>query len=154
MNRTTKDVDVLAIVKRNKGNFRIIRADFPSWFKEAIRKIARDFDLPQNWMNSGPTSMVDLGLPAGLANRLIKKNYGDNLTVYYVSRFDQIHFKLYASVDRGGYHVDDLLSLNPTIDEIEAAARWSMTHDVSEGYKMMLKDLLKKLNYDDVAKRI
>ena len=152
--RITKDIDVLAIVKRKDGNFKVIRADFPPWFEKTIKKVARDFDLPQDWMNSGPTSMVDLGLPNGLIGRLIEKNYGDNLTVYYVSRFDQIHFKLYASVDRGGYHVDDLLKLKPTDDEIEAAARWSMTHDVSEGYKMILKDLLKRLNYDDVAKKI
>ncbi|ACR79351.1 DUF6036 family nucleotidyltransferase [Kosmotoga olearia] len=152
--RVTKDIDVLAIVEKTNGHFKIVRADFPVWLKKAIEKVARDFDLPPNWMNPGPTSMVDLGLPEGLENRLIEKNYGNNLTVYYISRFDQIHFKLYASVDRGGYHIDDLLKLNPTDEEIEAAARWSMTHDVSEGYRMVLKDLLKRLGYDVVAERI
>lgn len=152
--RVTKDIDVLAFVEKTDGHFKIVRADFPGWLKEVISKIARDFGLPQNWMNPGPTSLVDLGLPEGLEDRLIKRNYGDNLTVYYVSRFDQIHFKLYASVDRGGYHVDDLLELKPTSEELEAAARWSMTHDVSEGYRNVLKHLLKRLGYDDVAKRI
>jgi len=51
-------------------------------------------------------------------------------------------------------YTDDLLKLNPTDEEIEAAARWSMTHDVSEGYRMVLKDLLKRLGYDVVAERI
>ena len=121
--RVTKDIDVLAIVEKTNGHFKIVRANFPVWLEEAIEKVARDFDLPPNWMNPGPTSMVDLGLPEGLENRLIEKNYGNNLTVYYISRFDQIHFKLYASVDRGGYHhIDDLLKLNPTDEEIEAAA--------------------------------
>jgi len=152
--RVTKDIDVLAFVEKTDSHFKIVRADFPGWLKEVISKIARDFGLPQNWMNPGPTSLVDLGLPEGLEDRLIKRNYGDNLTVYYISRFDQIHFKLYASVDRGGYHVDDLLELKPTSEELEAAARWSMTHDVSEGYRNVLKHLLKRLGYDDVAKRI
>ncbi|WP_235598535.1 hypothetical protein [Kosmotoga arenicorallina] len=152
--RVTKDIDILGVVDRSGGIFRIIKADFPDWLEEALAKVARDFNIPHNWMNPGPTSLVDLGLPKGLEDRLTKKNYGNNLTVYYISRFDQIHFKLYASVDRGGYHVDDLLKLKPTSEEIEIAARWSMTHDVSEGYRKVLKSLLKRLGYDDVVERI
>ena len=38
--------------------------------------------------------------------------------------------------------------------EMEAAARWSMTHDVSEGFKMVLKRLLEELGYEDVATRV
>ena len=52
------------------------------------------------------------------------------LTGHFTGRFDQIHFKLYASVDRGGYHIEDLRALSPSHDELEAAARWAMTHDV------------------------
>lgn len=48
--------------------------------------------------------------------------------------------------------MDDLLKLKPTNEEIEIAARWSMTH--SEGYRKVLKSLLKRLGYDDVAERI
>ena len=152
--RTTKDIDVLGIVQKNNENFKIVKADFPSWFETIIKKVARDFNLPNDWINAGPTSMVDLGLPKGLIERLIEKKYGNNLTVYYISRFDQIHFKLYASVDRGGYHVDDLLKLKPTNEEIEAAALWSMSQDISNGYRIILKDLLKSLGYEDVSKKI
>jgi len=35
-------------------------------------------------------------------------------------------------VDQGaGKHFDDLIALKPTSDELENAARWTMTHDVS-----------------------
>ena len=32
-------------------------------------------------------------------------------------------------------YVEDLLALKPTEKEIEAAARWCLTHDVSNGFK-------------------
>ena len=154
VNRTTNDVDVLGIVERSDSKLIINRASFPKWFKSSIKKVARNFNLPPNWINAGPTSLVDFGLPRGLEERLIGKRFGDYLTVYYISRIDQIFLKLYASVDRGGYHIDDLMKLKPTNEEIEAAARWSMTHDVSEGYRELLKSLLRRLGFNEVAKRI
>jgi hypothetical protein len=86
--------------------------------------------------------------------RLIKHDIGPCLTVFFISRLDQIHFKLYASVDRGGYHIDDLMALNPETDELVQAARWSMTHDVSVGYADSLKKLLGELGYEKAAARI
>ena len=76
------------------------------------------------------------------------------LKVHLIHRIDQIHFKLYASADRGGYHITDLIALMPTPDEVEAAARWSMTHDVSEGFVVVLKRLLRSIGYDTVAERL
>ncbi len=154
VNRTTNDVDVLGIVERSDSKLIINRASFPNWFKSAIEKVARDFNLPPNWINAGPTSLVDFGLPRGLEERLIGKRFGDYLTVHYISRIDQIFLKLYASVDRGGYHIDDLMKLKPSSEKIEAAARWGMTHDVSEAYRELLKSLLRRLGFNEVAKRI
>jgi hypothetical protein len=65
-----------------------------------------------------------------------------------------IEFKLYAAVDQGGKHYDDLRELAPTADELEQAARWSMTHDVSDGYRGELKRILQEMGHDDVAQRI
>ena len=79
--------------------------------------------------------MIDLGLPTNFEKRLLRKEYGKNLSIYYISRIDQIYFKLYASVDRGGYHLDDLKKLNPDSYELYNASKWCMTHDISEGLK-------------------
>jgi hypothetical protein len=96
-----------------------------------------------------------LGLPERLMERVTTREFGRKLTILFLGRYDQIHFKLYAAVDQGaGIHFDDLLSLNPTAEELEQAARWSMTHDVSEGYRQILKDLLNHMGYSDVAKRL
>jgi hypothetical protein len=155
--RTTKDVDVLAYVKRSeKKDISFISAKpLSNELAAASLKVARDFNLPENWINPGPTSAVDLGLPHGIMERSKTFTFGRKLTVHFLGRYDQIHFKLYASVDQGaGKHFDDLLALNPTSEELEQAARWRMTHDVSEGYKQALKDLLHHMGFEDVSKRL
>ncbi|OHB75914.1 MAG: hypothetical protein A2Z34_02080 [Planctomycetes bacterium RBG_16_59_8] len=90
--------------------------------------------------------------------RLVKKPYGRYLTIYYIGRLDQIHFKLYAATDRlydrNDYHRQDLLALIPTDSEIEQAARWTLTQDVSEEFRVELRDCLRKIGYGAVAKRI
>ena len=95
-----------------------------------------------------------MGLPKGFENRLIAKVFGTHVTVHFIGRLDQIHFKLYASVDRGGYHIEDLIALNPTDNELLMAAEWSQTHDVSEGHTMLLKDMLTQLGYGNVASKL
>jgi hypothetical protein len=155
--RATEDVDVLAYVRRDKGGkVSLVKAEpLTDELVAAAKKVARDFNLPEKWLNPGPASAVDLGLPDGLMERVITRKYGKKLIAHYLGRYDQIHFKLYASVDQGaGKHLDDLLALKPTSDELENAARWTMTHDISEGFKQNLKSLLNYLGFKDVAERL
>ena len=155
--RTTKDVDVLAYVKRDEaGNIDLIKAEplIPE-LTAAVKKVARDFNLPEGWLNAGPASAVDLGLPKDIMERVVTRQYGQKLIVHFLGRYDQIHFKLYAAVDQGaGKHLDDLIALTPTAVELESAARWSMTHDVSDGYRQNLKTLLDYMGYKNVSERI
>lgn len=155
--RATKDVDILAYIERNeKGETFLIKADSLSpELVMAAKKVARDFNLPDDWLNTGPASAVDLGLPNGFMDRVTTKVFGNKLAVHFLGHYDQIHFKLYASVDQGaGKHFDDLLALKPTSEEIEQAARWSVTHDISEGFKGSLKILLSHMGFNDVAERL
>lgn len=155
--RATKDVDILAYVKRSKrGGISFVKAEpLSEVLITASKKVARDFNLPENWINPGPTSAVDFGLPDGIMERVTTREFGPKLTVHFLGRYDQIHFKLYASADQGaGKHFDDLLALNPAADELEQAARWSMTHDVSKQYRQILKELLSHIGHGDVAEKL
>ena len=51
-------------------------------------------------------------------------------------------------------HVDDLLQLKPTKAEVLSAARWALTQDASEGFVMVLKEMLRELGYEDIAKQV
>jgi hypothetical protein len=106
-------------------------------------------------LNAGPTSILRFGLPTGLLDRVVTKRYGKSLSVSYLGRYDQIHFKLYAVADQGpGKHLDDLLALRPTREELESAALWCLTHDVSETFRIVPKDCLSQIGYPDVAGKL
>jgi len=151
VSRTTQDVDVLAMLRDE--NF-IDPEPMPDYLISAAEATARTLQLPADWLNCGPADLFRMGLPKGTKERLIRMSVGKRLTIFYVSRIDQIFFKLYAAVDRGGYHIEDLLQLNPTSDELYEAAKWTMTHDVSEGFKMMLCQLLTELGFENVSQRL
>lgn len=157
MTRTTTDVDIVAFVeKNNTGKSILIKASpLPPSLLRAAAKVQKDFNLPEKWLNDGPASVMDFGLPQGLMERVETHHYGTNLHIHFLGRLDQIHFKLHAAVDQsGGKHYDDLMALNPTATEIEQAARWSMTHDPSEGYKQVLKEFLQRIGFANAAERI
>jgi len=153
--RVTKDVDVLAL---SKDGHLLSPDPLPESIVRAAKEVAEDLGLIHNWLNNGPSrgegGLFQMGLPEGCEERLLSRAFGDHLTVHFIDRYDQVYFKLYAAVDRGGYHVEDLLALSPDLDEIEAAARWAMTHDVSEGFALILKEMLRSLGYETVANRL
>lgn len=104
----------------------------------------------RNWLNPGPAGLMDFGLPRGFLDRVQTQEFGDGLIVHFASRLDQIHFKLYALVDQGaGKHEQDLRALSPTADELIQAARWTRTHDLSEGFREMLERALRYLGVEN-----
>jgi hypothetical protein len=112
--RPTKDLDALALVE--DGSY--VSADpLPPPLAAAIASVGRALGLPADWLNPGPTEL---------------------------QRFDQICFKLYATVDQGmnSKHAADLRALRPTAEELLAAGQWSRTHDPSEGYRLELVQTL------------
>jgi hypothetical protein len=155
--RTTKDVDIVALLD-SYGNL-ADPAPLPNELLQAAKEVADTLNLQKDWLNNGPSrddgGLFRLGLPEGFKERLTKGYHGPKLTVFYISRLDQIHFKLYAAVDQfGSYHAADLKQLDPTDDELLKAARWSMTHDPSEGFKMAMKMFLEKFGYERLAEKI
>jgi hypothetical protein len=147
--RSTRDVDILALRSGDELNS---ARPLPPNLEVARDRVARDFSLPADWLNPGPTDLLEFGLPEGFIGRLERRDHGDALTVYLASRYDQIHFKLYALVDQGpGKHEDDLRALSPTEAELLAAARWSRSQDPSEGYAQVLREVLSHLGVDDVG---
>ena len=130
--RATRDIDLVALVKNRK----LISADpLPAALYEAAKDVGLALDLGADWLNIGPSSLLQMGLPEGFAERMHTRHYM-GLTVHLADRFDQICFKLYASVDQGptSKHFTDLVSLKPSSGELEEARSWCTSHDVSEDF--------------------
>lgn len=151
IDRPTADVDVIGI--KDGTHYRQAR-ELPEPLLSAAADVADALDIPAKWINSGPASLMVLGLPQGWEERVEVRQYGA-LEIHLTSRFDQICFKLYAATDSGpdDKHFHDLMKLTLSREELLTAAAWTRTHDPSEGFRTMLIGCLDRFGVkaDDVA---
>jgi hypothetical protein len=141
--RSTKDLDLVGLMV---GEELVKPVPLPAALSEAADDVANLLKLSPGWINAGPASMLDLGLPEGFLGRTVHREYG-GLVIHLASRYDQICFKIYAAADDSprGKHFADLKQLAPTHDELRGAAAWVITHDPSEGFRQMLDQVLAAL---------
>lgn len=147
--RPTRDLDVVALAE---GGIYVKARSLPMPLLEASRDVGETLGIGSDWLNAGPTDLLDFGLPEGFQQRVQIRRYGA-LTVHLAGRFDQICFKLYATADQGmqSKHADDLRRLTPTSDELLRAARWTRTHDPSKGFRSELLSVLRGFGVEDVS---
>ena len=145
--RPTRDIDVVALVE---GATLVPVVALPAPLERAVEDTARLLRLPLTWFNAGPRSLMEFGLPDGLLERAHRRDWG-GLRLHVADRRDQVFFKLYAAVDQGprSKHLEDLRRLDPTPDELRAAAAWATTHDPSAGFQNELRGLLRELEVID-----
>ncbi len=131
--RATRDLDIVALVE--DGRY-VEAVHLPQPLLDAVRDVGEVLGIGAEWLNPGPAALLDFGLPEGFADRAEVRSLGA-LTLHLASRIDQIALKLYAAVDQGprSKHVEDLHALEPTHDELRAAASWTRTHDPSPAFR-------------------
>lgn len=157
--RRTQDVDIVAIAKKDSRGQTVLETTnrLDDTLLRAARKVQKDFNLREDWLNAKTALVISFGLPTGLMKRVETRQYHGNLIIHFLGRYDQIHFKLFAAFDSEGRrsaHLSDLLALSPKREEIEAAARWILTRDASDFYKHALKDFLVQIGFKNVAERL
>ena len=157
VNRTTRDLDILAQASHDIDGLLVLNSakTLPEKLILAAKNVAQDLNLPDDWLNAGPTDLLTQGLPDGFINRLHLRKYGSHLAIYFIDRFDQICFKMYAAINGGGErHLSDLYQLNPSADEVLIAAKWCLTQDASEIFPLLVCDCLKKAGFDHAAQQL
>jgi hypothetical protein len=145
--RATRDVDVIAISRDPPDRERkVIEAPepLPESLLRAISRVARDYSLPDDWMNTTVGLQWKTGLPPGFGERIHWEQY-DGLSLGLADRYDLIFLKLYAAADSEGpssVHYQDLMALRPTDEELDAAARWVRSRDPSAPFARILDQVL------------
>ena len=145
--RTTKDVDVIAQATEQGGHRRLIAPDpLPDALRQAVARVSRDYGLASDWLNTEIGAQWDFGLPDGFADELEWREYG-SLTVGFAGRRSLIALKLFATVDRSpqSVHFQDLIALAPSDAELIDAAGWVESQDAGEHFPALLKEVLRNV---------
>jgi len=72
ISRSTKDADIFG---QRLGNGRIVPLHrLPDALARAVSEVAEAHDLTPDWLNVGPESLLELGLPAGFEDRLTARH--------------------------------------------------------------------------------
>lgn len=144
--RGTSDVDVIARGEPSDGGGAptlFTPEPLPHVLEAGIRRVARDFGLDADWMNTDVAKQWLAGMPPGLSDDLEWHHFG-TLHVGVPGREAMIALKLFAAMDLGprSVHMQDLIRLDPAADELDRAARWVASQDASDVFHGQIPEAL------------
>ncbi len=114
--RATRDVDVLVL----RGN--------PTELRRAVKAVAREYDLPDDWMSDAAKGFADI-LPPDFYHRLTPLPFPfQHLRLYVLGRPEQVALKIVALREQD---LEDLELLLPRLSEEERRVLIAITHHVS-----------------------
>jgi len=144
--RATFDVDVIARAEGLTAGTLLLRpaSPLPEALNRAAARVARDFGLDPSWMNSEVSAQWSQGLPPITLEETTWRTFG-GLTVGLAGRRPMVALKLFAAVDRGprSVHLQDLLILAPTDEELDQAADWVKRQDASPNFAGMVEEVIR-----------
>jgi hypothetical protein len=142
--RSTADVDVIARAELHGRRLTLVRAEpFPTALNRAIERVARDLGLPPDWLNAEIGMQWSQGLPPGIEDDLTWHTFG-GLEVGLAGRRTLVALKLFAAADRGprSVHLQDLIALRPTDDELASAQAWVSGQDAAPEFQQILRQVV------------
>jgi hypothetical protein len=146
--RPTRDVDVLGLIKGTEP-VTVVAEQLPDELLHAAELVAREMNLPRDWLNDAALEVQRLGLPPGIVERAHRLNCGPCLTVFFIGRQDQVALKLYAAIDRqkGQRHLKDLEAIGPTRAEMDAAVHWLLDRRTSPQFRRAVQAIARALGF-------
>ena len=156
LSRSTLDVDILGIISDER---KLIACEhFSSEMESFITEVARDLQLPDDWVNGEASTLLMRGIPNGALERSLqhRREFGPCLTVRFLDRMDQVALKLFAAMDprNGQRHLKDLEEINPTREEMLHAISWMSAWKSNQAFRDRLAYLVEGLDFPDLAATI
>jgi len=151
INRRTRDIDGVAFVVLRDGEL-LPGSPLPEpAFRQAMEQVATVHNVQRNWLSFQSRSLIDDGLPPGIIERAVVREFGSKLTIRLVSRRDMVFLKMKAAASRGEPDISDLTELKATAEEAQAGFQWCL----EQGYpRADLINVLENIGHGDLAKRL
>ena len=154
LTRSTLDVDAVGAV--NSGDQVVPIEAFSKETSAAIAATAQKLGLTDDWFNLEASAILRRGLPEGAARRSGKheKTFGPCLTVRFMDRLDLVALKMFAAIDpaKGRRHLEDLVAIDPSRDEIRHGLKWMCAWQSSAQFKVALRNLAAAFDCGDIAR--
>lgn len=145
IDRVTNDVDVIArAIEKDGGRELVPPEPLPPPLAEAALRVARDYGLREDWLNTVIGAQWTSGLPDDFLEDIQWRRFGA-LEVGFAGRKSLIALKLFAAVDQGvtSVHCQDLIGLVPSIEELGTAANWVAKQDAGEPFPSLLEEIVR-----------
>ena len=142
VDRTTNDIDVIARARRAEGRWVVGPPEpLPPVLIEAVARVARDYALANDWLNTAVAMQWRTGLPERFVEEVEWRRFGA-LDVGFAGRRSIIALKLFAAVDQGSesVHFQDLVALDPMDSELDDAVDWVARQDPSPGFARLVEE--------------
>ncbi|CAA9254398.1 MAG: hypothetical protein AVDCRST_MAG77-2359 [uncultured Chloroflexi bacterium] len=145
---------LLGVVSRATRDCDVLEPPLPDEIAAAARAFAAQVraagePLADDWLNNGPSSLVDVLPPDWRAHTVVAFD-GHALTLRALGRLDLLRSKLFALCDRG-LDLGDCLALRPSAEELAQVAPWVEAQDAHPGWPAhvhaALADLARRLGY-------
>lgn len=149
--RPTRDIDGIALVVQEGGSLELRKPLVSREFSVAVERVGVVYGKGRSWLNVGAISLHDTTLPAGLAERAVKKPYGSRLVIRLCSRADLVSLKMWAALGRSGPDIDDLKEMQVTNEEAIAGFEWCLEQN---GEREDLLLILREIGHGELAERL
>jgi Nucleotidyltransferase of unknown function (DUF6036) len=141
-------LQLLGVIERVTKDCDVLYPELPEVILIAAREFAGQNNLPKDWLNNGPSSLIR-DLPSGWEGRRRDIFTGRALRLLSLGSEDLLRSKLYAYLDRG-IDLDDIRALKPSPADIEALIPWLQERDGNpqwpEYVKQSMVELIEVLN--------
>jgi hypothetical protein len=152
LSRRTLDVDAVAMIGAAGEIVRV--EEFSPEMDDAISAAGLSLQLNRDWFNLAARAILSRGLPTGALERSAQHSmdFGPCLTVRFMDRTDLIALKMSAALDplEGRRHIEDLVAINPTREELKHGADWIGAWPSSASFKQAFQRLLEGFDAADL----
>lgn len=150
--RATTDIDGMGFIIEKEGSVIFENPEMQESFMEARSRVATANNLPKRWINFQSRTLIDNGLPDGIIDRAVAREYGRKLRIRLCSRIDMVALKMYAALDpERDVDLQDLKSLGTTLAEATFGADYCLKLDL-EREKVI--ELLEVIGHEELAGKL
>ena len=130
IDRPTRDIDGLGLVKEEGGSLVLTKPLMGDEFNAAVERVGNLYGEGKHWISMAAIILHDdTDLPPDIVERAELRRFGKHLTVRLCSRQHMVSLKMWSAIDRGEPDIGDLVKMQVSEMEARAAAAWCLEQD-------------------------